>query len=70
MKLNPHYVTDPNGKRLSVILPIDEFLELLDQAEEPQPEELAESSAAWQAWLEGDDQGEPLDQVRRELLHE
>ena len=70
MKLNPHYVTDPNGKRLSVILPIDEFLELLDQAEEPQPEELAESSAAWQAWVNGVDQGEPLDQVRRELLHE
>ncbi len=32
------------------------------------PEETEESSRAWQDYLEGTDPGEPLDQVRQELL--
>jgi len=70
MTLHPQYITDPNGKRLSVILPVDEFINLLEQAGQPQPEELAESQTAWQAWLNGEDEGEPLETVRLELLHE
>ena len=49
---------------------MDKLLDLLDRADEPQPDELTVSSAAWQAWLGGEDQSEPLVQVRREMLHE
>lgn len=70
MTLHPQYITDANGKRISVVLPLDEFESLLERAEEPAPHELADSEAAWQDWLSGQDQGEPLEQVRRELLHE
>lgn len=70
MTLYPQYITDANGKRVAVVLPLDEFECLLEHAEEPTPQELADSEAAWQDWLSGQDQGEPLAQVRRELLHE
>ena len=49
---------------------MDKLLDLFDQVDEPQPDELTESLESWQAWLDGKDQGEALEQVRRELLHE
>ena len=58
------------GNGLAVRPPRDESLNLPDQADEPQPEELTESAAAWQAWVSSEDQGQPLEKVRLELLHE
>jgi len=34
MNTNPQYVTDEQGKRVAVILPIETYLQLLEQLEE------------------------------------
>jgi hypothetical protein len=34
LTVHPHYITDPNGKKLSVILPINEFNTLIEELEE------------------------------------
>ena len=34
MKLHPQYVTDPNGDRTSVILPLDEFRRIVEALED------------------------------------
>lgn len=34
LKVHPQYITDPNGKKLSVILTINEFNTLIEELEE------------------------------------
>lgn len=34
IKLNPQYITDSSGKKISVILPIKEFNEIIEELEE------------------------------------
>lgn len=34
MTIQPQYITDANGQKLSVILPIDDYLELLEDLED------------------------------------
>jgi hypothetical protein len=34
MSTPPQYITDANGQKLSVILPIEEYLELMDDLED------------------------------------
>lgn len=36
LTINPKYITDENGKKISVVLPIKEFNELMAQLEELQ----------------------------------
>ena len=39
-----------------------------EQADQPTQEELADSETAWKAWLNGEDEGEPLEKVKKDLL--
>jgi len=34
VNLHPQYITDPEGERVSVVLPIDEYRELLEDLED------------------------------------
>jgi hypothetical protein len=65
--LHPQYITDASGKPVSVVLPLEEFESLLEQADAPTPQELAESDAAWQNWLSGQDQGVTLERLQQDL---
>lgn len=59
--LHPHFVTDEHGTRLAVMLPANEYAQLLEELED-----IEDLRAYEQAKTEG---GEPIpyEQVRREL---
>ena len=59
--LHPQYVTDENGARLAVMLPANEFAQLLEELE------MAEDIAAYQAAKAEGGDAVPYEQVRREL---
>jgi hypothetical protein len=46
LDLNPQYITDNNGKRISVVLPIKEFESILEELEEKEDIRLYDSAKA------------------------
>ena len=68
-----HYLTDVRGKKVAVVVPIEEWealqAKLRDLAYfELSPEEAAASDTAWQDFLAG--KTKPLAQVIKEQLHD
>lgn len=65
------YLTDEQGRKTAVQVPIEEWealLERIDPDDELSPEEMAEAEAGWREYLEG--KSKPLEQVMREQLDE
>ncbi len=63
--LHPHFVTDPDGKRLSVVLPLAEYEALLAQLEDL--EDALAADAAYARYLRGEEQALSLKDVERDL---
>ncbi len=68
-----HYLTDARGKKVAVVVPLEEWetlqTKLRDLAYiELSPAEAAASEAAWQDFLSG--KTKPLAQVIKEQLHD
>ena len=54
MNLNPQYITDKDGNKISVILPIEEFNSIIDNNEEIDKTWEDESMARLEAYKRGD----------------
>ena len=61
LTLHPQYVTDPDGHRTAVMLPAEEFEQILEALE------MSDDVAAYARAKEAGGQPVPYDQVRREL---
>ena len=64
------YVTDKNGKTLAVVVPLQEWEALQAKMEEEclTDAEIEEAEQSWRDYLAG--KGEPVEQVRKELLED
>ncbi len=62
------YITDARGKKVAVVVPVEEWQALQEKLDKLTPAEAAASDAAWQDYLAG--QTKPLDQVIKEQLHD
>ena len=67
------YLTDAKGKKIAVVVPLEEWEALQAKlraltSEELSPEEAAASEASWQDFLAG--KTKPLAQVIKEQLHD
>ena len=62
------YITDARGKKVAVVLPLEEWEALQEKLDELTPAEAAASDAAWQDYLAG--KTKPLAQVVKEQLHD
>ena len=66
------YITDEQGHRVAVQIPIDAWEALrvrnLEYAEDVLPEEIAEAEAAWADIQANPNKAESLEQMREELL--
>ena len=63
--MEARYIVDENGKRVSVILPIEEYERLLQELEEL--EDIRAYDEAKAALQRGEDEVIPLDQAMREI---
>ncbi|MDD3580413.1 MAG: hypothetical protein PHW74_05255 [Desulfobacca sp.] len=66
------YIIDADGKKVAVIVSLEEWeylqAKLREYGEELSPEEIAASEAAWEDYLSG--KTRPLAQVIKEQLHD
>ena len=62
------YITDARGKKVAVVLPLEEWEALQEKLDKLTPAEAAASDAAWQDYLAG--KTKPLAQVVKEQLHD
>ncbi len=63
--METRYIVDENGKRVSVILPIEEYESMLEELEEL--EDIRAYDEAKAALERGEDEVIPLDQAMREI---
>ena len=63
--MEARYIVDENGKRMSVILPIEEYERLIESLEEL--EDIRAYDEAKAALERGEDEVVPLDQAMREI---
>ena len=63
--MEARYIVDENGKRISVILPIEEYESMLEELEEL--EDIRAYDEAKAALERGEDEVIPLDQAMREI---
>ena len=72
--MNIQYVTDEQGQKVAVVIPIKEWEAIqargIEYADDVTPEEIAEAEAAWADHVAGKDPGTPLNQLEKELLHD
>ncbi len=62
------YITDGEGKKVAVVVPLEEWEALQEKLDKLTPAEAAASDAAWQDYLAG--KTKPLSQVIKEQLNE
>ena len=62
------YITDAKGKKVAVVVPMDEWEALQEKLDKLTPAEAAASDSAWQDYLAG--KTKPLSQVIKEQLHD
>ncbi len=62
------YITDAEGKKVAVVLSMEEWEALQDKLDQLTPAEAAASGSAWQDFLAG--KTKPLAQVMKEQLHD
>jgi PHD/YefM family antitoxin component YafN of YafNO toxin-antitoxin module len=60
------YITDARGKKVAVVVPLEEWKALQEKLDKLTPEEAAASDSAWQDYLAG--KSKPLAQVIEEQL--
>lgn len=63
--MSARYVVDENGKRVSVILPVDEYERMVEELEEL--EDILAYREAKAALEGGEDEAIPLEQAMREI---
>jgi PHD/YefM family antitoxin component YafN of YafNO toxin-antitoxin module len=63
-----HYITDARGKKVAVVVPLEEWEALQEKLDKLTPAEAAASDDAWQDYLGG--KTKPLAQVIKEQLHD
>lgn len=70
--MNIQYVTDEQGQKLAVMVPIHDWEALLvknlEYADDVTPEEIVEAEAAWADIQANPEKAEPIEQVMKELL--
>jgi PHD/YefM family antitoxin component YafN of YafNO toxin-antitoxin module len=59
------YITDARGKKVAVVVPLEEWKALQEKLDKLTPEEAAASDSAWQDYLAG--KSKPLAQVIEQL---
>jgi len=62
------YITDARGKKVAVVVPLEEWKALQEKLGKLTQAEAAASNAAWQDYLAG--KTKPLAQVIKEQLHD
>jgi len=62
------YITDARGKKVAVVVPLEEWEALQEKLDKLTPAEAAAADAAWQDYLGG--KTKPLAQVIKEQLHD
>jgi len=62
------YITDARGKKVAVVVPVEEWQALQEKLDKLTQAEAAASDAAWQDYLAG--KTKPLAQVIKEQLHD
>ena len=62
------YITNSRGKKVAVVVPLDEWQALQEKLDKLTQSEAAGSEAAWQDYLAG--KTKPLAQVIKEQLHD
>ncbi|MGA7563016.1 MAG: hypothetical protein WBW55_07440 [Desulfobaccales bacterium] len=62
------YITDPKGKKVAVVVPMEEWEALQEKLDKLTPAEASASDAAWEDYLAG--KTKPLAQVMKEQLHD
>ncbi len=67
-KQSIQYVTDENGKRVGVILPVEEFEGIMDELEEI--EDIRDAEEAWREIESGEDELIPWEQAKKEIEEE
>ena len=72
--MNIQYVTDEQGQKLAVVVPIHDWEALLvrnlEYADDVTPEEIAEAEEAWAEYQADPSTAKPIEQVIREQLEE
>jgi PHD/YefM family antitoxin component YafN of YafNO toxin-antitoxin module len=63
--MEAHYIVDENGKRVSVILPVEEYERLLEELEEL--EDIRAAAEARVAIERGEDELIPFEQAMQEI---
>jgi PHD/YefM family antitoxin component YafN of YafNO toxin-antitoxin module len=63
--MEARYIVDENGKRVSIILPIEEYERLMEELEELEDKRLYDEAKA--ALERGEDEVIPLEQAIREI---
>ena len=63
--MSARYVVDENGKRVSIILPIEEYERLIEELEDAEDARAADEVRA--AIARGEDEFIPYEQTRKEL---
>ncbi len=67
VKMPIQYITDPKGKKVAVVVPLEEWEALQEELDKLTPAEASASDAAWEDYLAG--KTKPLAQVMKEQLH-
>jgi PHD/YefM family antitoxin component YafN of YafNO toxin-antitoxin module len=62
------YITNARGKKVAVVVPLEEWQALQEKLDKLTQAEAAASDAAWQDYLAG--KTKPLGQVIKEQLHD
>jgi PHD/YefM family antitoxin component YafN of YafNO toxin-antitoxin module len=62
------FITDARGKKVAVVVPVEEWQALQEKLDKLTKAEAAASDAAWQDYLAG--KTKPLSQVIKEQLHD
>jgi PHD/YefM family antitoxin component YafN of YafNO toxin-antitoxin module len=62
------YITDGEGKKVAVVVPLEEWEALQEKLDRMTPPEMAAADDAWQDYLAG--KTKPLAQVIKEQLHD
>ncbi len=62
------YITDPKGKKVAVVVPMEEWEALQEKLDKLTPAEASASDASWQDYLAG--KTKPLAKVMKEQLHD
>jgi PHD/YefM family antitoxin component YafN of YafNO toxin-antitoxin module len=62
------YITDSQGKKVAVVVPMEDWEALQEKLDKLSPAEAAASDSAWQDYLAG--KTRPLAKVIKEQLHD